>query len=662
MTAFTISAVQIHANNNIFSDVSTQPGGIPNVFAQTVHVVTSRGNVFVLDDFNDDDDDDVPTPQNNQTYQDGIAMIEGLGINSRLIYKEYDGSMFHSIPGHSSPLMGQERSVKPYMRIPTTQPPVFVASLADDGINHLQPTTIPIPKFYKHYTYVPGSSPPQLVLHNSNFLEYTSTRVYHGDVRASMQGSDGIIIQGRGQMLAKLRDYSGYTVIFDGSLGGSGNRVQLTQADRDYTMPGTSGLLTQIPRGYFSGVFDDRRVDIPSSKPHTFLLIRSYAGDTMRISGEIQRDMDFIKIDDLPPNTAYRITQNTNTLAVGITSPEGSIHIPSSHISSLQALSDPALATLGGSLLLYPGALVYTESRAGDDLSPAAPQGTLVFDNLNLQAQRIPDGSLGTLYHTHAYVKIPIISNITVTDVSLDGIVPLDHLGRNYTINHNSIFVPIIPPYKTIFLTINGIPTQLHIADVLGGTGLKIANPVTNTIAISRANNFVNSIEAVVGTTTYMVAATDGNAKAHIRATVSGVSEITNTRTYTIPPPPPPPPRPIDPLTTWVEVYVNGQIQTIAGQTKTQIFFSDSPATNHASGVAETSSFHTARFAYPDVVVLDTVSVPVQEADFVEFYFYNKIYAEGSIPPLPSTAIESGRMGTASASVTIQHASINTSL
>ena len=54
-----------------------------------------------------------------------------------------------------------------------------------------------------------------------------------------------------------------------------------------------------------------------------------------------------------------------------------------------------------------------------------------------------------------------------------------------------------------------------------------------------------------------MVAQSDGSAKAHVRASVSGSSEITNTRTYQgVSPPPPPAPR--DPLTTWLRVYVNG--------------------------------------------------------------------------------------------------------
>lgn len=51
----------------------------------------------------------------------------------------------------------------------------------------------------------------------------------------------------------------------------------------------------------------------------------------------------------------------------------------------------------------------------------------------------------------------------------------------------------------------------------------------------------------------------------------------------------------------------------------------------------------------------------ILEGDYVVFYFYSRIYAEGSIPPVPSGYTEI-RSGPASARSVIEYASINTSL
>lgn len=89
-----------------------------------------------------------------------------------------------------------------------------------------------------------------------------------------------------------------------------------------------------------------------------------------------------------------------------------------------------------------------------------------------------------------------------------------------------------------------------------------------------------------------------------------------------------------------------------------RIFFSDSPVESHSSGADSTSSYHTARFSYPKINVFETVSVPVQEADFVEFYFYSRVRAEGSSPPQVPGLDEIRRDGRAEAVSVLKHASI----
>ena len=267
----------------------------------------------------------------------------------------------------------------------------------------------------------------------------------------------------------------------------------------------------------------------------------------------------------------------------------------------------------------------------------------------------------GKIYHTYAYVKVPILGNVSITEINLNGEISLDYLTGNYT-GGDTLLIPVIPTFSIMNFVINGLSTSLHISDILGGSPLKIADPIYNRITILQETDFIDSIEATAGATAYMIANVDGNAKAHLQASVSGSSEIQNIRTFEYLPPLPVLPQPRDPLTVWIEIYINGEQQMIQGQDGLQLYFSDTPDQNHSRAVIGTSSIYTARFSYPPVTISDTVSVPVKAGDFVEFYFYNKIYAHGSAPPLPPAAIETGRHGTASATAILNYASINTSM
>lgn len=89
-----------------------------------------------------------------------------------------------------------------------------------------------------------------------------------------------------------------------------------------------------------------------------------------------------------------------------------------------------------------------------------------------------------------------------------------------------------------------------------------------------------------------------------------------------------------------------------------RVFFSDSPVESHESGVGPSTSYHTSRFSYPEIDIFETVSVPVKESDFVEFYFYSRVRAEGSAPPLVPGLDEIRRDGRAEAVSVLKHASI----
>ena len=282
----------------------------------------------------------------------------------------------------------------------------------------------------------------------------------------------------------------------------------------------------------------------------------------------------------------------------------------------------------------------------------------IVFDRLNHEVLTAPGGT-SDAYVPHVYVKVPITQQVEISNVRYERDISLPYLDGTYE-SGEFVMIPLIPTgqisYNTVYMTINGVEVPIRVTDLPGVTGLKIAEPASNTINISQ-DEFVDSIGTSVGMLVYAIAGEDGYMKAHVQAVVSGKSEITNTRTYAITPSPGAT-EALDPLTTWIDIYVNGYKEE-----SRQIFFSDEPVmTSEAGQSGQNSVYHTVIFEYPEVRIFDTVSHRVNEGDFVEFHFYNKIEAEGSEPPLPSGFQEYSRHGKGSATASLIVGSINTSM
>ena len=717
-------------------------------YGDTIEVVTGRGNVFVLDvdesaaSYGKNTGDGTGDGSSDAS---GTSMLDGIGINSRLIRNEYDGTIISG-----SGLVGSETSTRPYHDLESNTR--FVVAASDESESMI------IPEFYMNYRYDNGILTKTSGDH-PNILGYSQYRAISGNVDATI--NNGIIFEGAGRTILKLGDYTNQNLVLTGDLS-DGTMMRIIQSPYDlmgipytgsgflihhclcdpstqdisvlagstedshksgsfeYTQSASASVyhgkcckgryLTEdsfdqsVPvvlfmrshnSGYVEivgdgttpqnmelqnimrpgaklfrlhynvvGDFDHRIYDTLPAKQLlntfsdtfestvtfpsgvTYLVVDS-AGGTSQIRGTALEDREFLGITGLPPDTGYRIMRDSHTIAIGITDNAGAITIP--------VFDGNAFVQQGGTLHLY-----------GDSLTHlgVTTDSNVVFDHINGRTLLVPSPSPEPkIYNVHAYVKIPVLGddNIQISGVSLDGILPLPYLDGVYT-EGNSIFVPVIPTYKTIHLAINNAETSLAISDVLGGTGLYIADSVSSDITLNRPDEFIHEISATAGAVTYMISTHGGDAKAHVQATISGSTEIINTRNYWLDPPPPPPPRPIDPLTTWIEVYINGELTPINGEYKTQIFFSDTPDTDHIAQSAGVSSTHIARFSYPEITVTDTISVPVQAADYVEFYFYNQINAQGSIPPVPPGYLESGRSSTATAVAVLEHASINTSM
>lgn len=693
------------------------------VQADTVHVVTERGNVFA------------------EEAAAGSSVIDGLGVSSRLVHREPAGTLVHASSG--SGLSGSEVSVKPYVRAPRDAPFAFVASDAE---------RLPVPRFYSSYSYSDGalSAPPG----EANALRYSSARTVSGSAQASQ--SDKISVSGEGRVVLRLEPLAGASVLSGELSSGTSARLAFSPYDlmalphesRGFLLyscscdPGPSSLSVEsgsVPDSARTGSFEyDRKIKaewyvgkccrlryttetaervsvvpalavspandrgylvvtgdrtepqhltvqdvrrpwsshfqthhnevggfafgiydtLPVRSSHSFegqfeerlevpagaYLVVDSAGGTSHLRARPAPDGPALLVTGAPPETGYRVVRGGMTLAAGISSGTGLISVP--------AFAGGASPGAGGELHLYPDSPTHVRKSQGT--------GTVVFDVANGRALELGDGRRDSIYVAHAYAKIPVTGAASVSGVSV-GPVALPYLAGEYG-DGDSLMVPVVPAHRAVSLVVNGAPVSLDVADVLGGTGLKIADASSSTVSVHRPGAFAHSVEATAGAVSYMVAHSDGHAKAHVRASVSGSSEITNTRFYQSAPPPPPPPAPRDPLTAWLRVYVNGEPVEVGGRSEIQIFFSDSPVESHESGSGPSWSRHTARFSYPPVDVFKTVAVPVKAADFVEFYFYSRVSAEGSAPPAAPGLDELRRDGRAEATSSILHASIHASM
>jgi hypothetical protein len=236
--------------------------------------------------------------------------------------------------------------------------------------------------------------------------------------------------------------------------------------------------------------------------------------------------------------------------------------------------------------------------------------------------------------------------------VYLDNALAIPYLQGNYTTGNN-IKVPIIPGYFDINMKINGIPTTTVIASVLGGTPLKVIPASTSTITQNDDDSLIPSIFATAGSVAYAISGISGTMTTSLTATISGNSEIVNYAYFGATPPPPPPPPLLDPLKAYVDVYKNGALVT-----QQQIFFSSSPTSQNSGGVGASSSYVVDSYTYPQTVVNGVISTSVVPGDFVEYFLYANIAANGSTPPTPPGHTLYGYSGEGHATVTIHSGTI----
>lgn len=340
----------------------------------------------------------------------------------------------------------------------------------------------------------------------------------------------------------------------------------------------------------------------------------------------------YLKITGLPENVPYEIIKDGFASASGMAQPDGTVTL---------LLEDINISgtNQGGIMYLYPASTKYRGAFS-----------MVVFDNLNQMTLHVPSQE-NTAYVAHAYVQIPIIGNVTIGDMHLDGM-PLSYLNGDYS-SGERIRVPVIPGYQKINMKINGIAASITISEVLGGTGLKAITPSTSTITRYDGDGIVSSISATTGTVAYLISTADGTITTSITATISGSSRIENSAYFTAPPPIPPAPPPTDPLRAYVDTYRNGKFVS-----QKQIYFNANPIMTNTGIVSGSSSTVIATYTYPQTVINGVLTTSAFAGDMIEFYVYANTQADGPIPPIPSGHTLTSHAGKGHATATIHGGSI----
>ena len=388
-----------------------------------------------------------------------------------------------------------------------------------------------------------------------------------------------------------------------------------------------------------------------------YLHVKLDAGsEPVTIKGESYDDDSnvFLKIYDVGAYTPYKIIKDDYPIIVGMSNSKGQIVVEDFEIN-------PTLPSLvGGVLKIYPNDLKYYQEPS--DRSEA--WGKVVFDGHNDEILPL-DTNENIMYTAHAYAVLHVTGDVRVTELSLDGELFIPYLDGEYS-GGDRIYIPIIPPYKTMHLKINGVPTTLEFGAILGGTGIKIADSVSSTIIKASPRSWIPSAEATVGTTVFAIATDDGNLKAIITETISGEVKIKNTHVIHIKPPrPPPPPVRSDPLSGYVDVYVNGQLvkEVFLGINAFPGGFEPDAKWVSVPGRGTVGAERSVTYTYPDYTLSGSVSVPVNTGDLVEFYVYAHIFGEIDAYSCPfcdgRDRRVGGSFGESTATVNIRGAHIN---
>ncbi len=431
--------------------------------------------------------------------------------------------------------------------------------------------------------------------------------------------------------------------------GGPQNRT-ITQ-DKAFGHPSSIGMSTPI--WYPDMEHDGRSLGTSIFQPVKFeqerpLVINAgLENGTAEIRGKIydRGHINRTEFTGLPSGTPYVVSSNGSSIYYGLVPDDGTIIFGPEEIGGNRDVT----------FHLFEDAIITDNNLRPDTM-------TAVFDHHNSKYITIQKNATGPdLYITTAYAKISLAGDIIVDSIHLDEKLALPYLNGTYS-RGESMYVPIIPQYKRIDMTINGTETSLEYKDILGGTSIRLAGPSTTTL-ITKSQDPIREAGATTSTNTYSIATADGMMKAVFTQTANGNVWIKNS--YMIRDPPPPPlPALLDPLDATVNIYVNGERK----KTINLGINADPDASKDAKSKDVGGRFNkklvtrTVNYDYSSFVFSGNAQIPVEAGDFVEFHVITRILGEIDRYTPPAGKIIEEDWGESRATVNIESASIQTSM
>lgn len=217
---------------------------------KTVLVITDLGNTFTAFE-----------SKEITERSGGTSMIDGMGINSRIIQTNYQGRLIY---GHG--YVGTESSLRPYNAVPSTTD--FVAQILNTDAR----VVLTVPRFNAEYRYLQEQQTlEQTDIAAPNILSYSQSRTVGGSGTA-VQGPDGITFSGTGSVILKINSVGDSTLALEGSVP-LGSHLQLTEFDQNDLM--------SIP---YDGTFGWRVWNSPYGSIHPANHIHSGCGAPYSVS------------------------------------------------------------------------------------------------------------------------------------------------------------------------------------------------------------------------------------------------------------------------------------------------------------------------------------------------------------------------------------------
>jgi len=200
--------------------------GIDSLDYLTGEIVTKRGRTFPIVFENQGQNNNSTTNSDlNSPESIALSMIDGMGLQSRIIQNENDGRITHG-----NGMIGQDDSIKPYLPVAANTDFAATVLEGDNKETHY------IPAFWKSYQYT-GSSLTDNTPSIPNILGYSTSKSMSDSNTISLT-NDGITVSGTGIRIIKLNEIT-ENIILRGTLDNAD--VKIVTSPLDLTTLSMSG-------------------------------------------------------------------------------------------------------------------------------------------------------------------------------------------------------------------------------------------------------------------------------------------------------------------------------------------------------------------------------------------------------------------------------------